>query len=80
MSCRCSWECGADDEPLFLVARAGEEPGGGGEEEEEEGDPDAPGPRSGVVDVEGRVVLHARPSAEWPQLFAEVIRRAISSV
>ena len=114
-------------EARVLVAKAGEEPGAGGDEGEYGSceDDDAPGPRSGVVDVEGRVVrsagldlsahrtwmthfgraflmsilgqllfadrsacrcvqnndrlvcmqvLHARPAAEWPQLFAEAWR------
>jgi hypothetical protein len=54
-----------DGEAQVLVSRAGEPPRGGDDiEDEEDATEGIPGPSTGIVDIDGRVILHARPARE----------------
>jgi hypothetical protein len=68
-----------DDEEHVYVARTGERPGSAAQDDDDFDDDDGGdgpefGPMTGEVDLEGRVILQARPMVEWPQLFHEAWR------
>ena len=65
-----------DGELALFVSRAGEEPGSAAADESDDEAERGPefGPLTGAVDIDGRVILRARPAIEWPQLFHEAWR------
>lgn len=65
-----------DGDLSVFVSRAGEEPGSAAADDDAEDEDERTefGPLTGAVDIDGRVVLQAQPTLEWPQLFNEAWR------
>ena len=68
-----------DDMCTLRVHKAGEKPLEE-DDDDEEIDPDAPGEASGLVDVEGRVLLQVHTRREWRQMFYESWAAAVRHI